>query len=172
MERVLLDSSIYGKIIENRQEDIIRKAIDKDVLKGVFVIYGCNVVRKELRDTPRNIRVGGSQLRVTLLTLFDFLVKSHSFNINQEMRELAYHYYRIYRKIGGKRNENDIINDFLIVAGATTKRLDVVYSEDNKTMVSDKAVEAYKLVNEIKKLRTPNFENYSVFIKEIRRLLT
>ncbi len=171
MKRVLLDTNIYGRIIEERQENIIRESINKDVFKGKFVIYGCNIVIKELRATSKKIKIGNSKLRMALLNLFDILVKEHSFRVTAEMKELAYHYYNIYKKIGGIRSEKEIIKDFFIIAAATIKKLDIVYSEDNKTMLSEKALESYTSVNDIKRLRTPKFESYSNFMKEIRRLL-
>ena len=47
MKRVLPDTNIYGRIIEKSQQDIIYLATQRGVLKGVFVIYGFELIRKE-----------------------------------------------------------------------------------------------------------------------------
>ena len=54
MKRVLLDTNIYGKIIERGEVELIESLMEKE--KGIFV-YGSKVVRKELRNTPKEIAV-------------------------------------------------------------------------------------------------------------------
>ena len=73
------------------------------------------------------------------------------------------------KKFGGSKGVQEIIDDFLIVAAATINRLDIVYSEDSKTMMSAESLKSYELVNSIKKLKTPNFKKYEEFKNEINR---
>lgn len=172
MKRVILDTNVYGKIIEQGDENLIANAVEKNLFAGKLLIYGNSVIRNEIRDVPKKIKTREANLRIALLNIYDRLVGNHKLEITSEVKGLANHYLLVYKKIGGVKNKIDILNDFLIIASATIKKLDIVYSEDNKTMLSEKARKSYLIVNEIKKLRTPNFENYNNFIKEIRRLLT
>ena len=172
MKRVILDTNIYGKILEEFHQNLIKEVIEKGLLKEKLVIYGFDIIRKELRATSRNIKVGDTKVRIALLNLYDILIGKHSLYINSEIKNLAYQYYKVYKELDGVCKEYEILNDFIIVAGASIKNLDVIYSNDNKTMVSEKAIKSYTIVNGIIKIRTPIFENYPRFIKEIRRLLT
>lgn len=49
MKREILDSNIYGKIIEVKDMDFVLNNLPKS---GI-IIYGVDVIRKELRDTPK-----------------------------------------------------------------------------------------------------------------------
>lgn len=160
MKRVLLDTNIYGRILEKGAEKLIREAIETDKLKNKFIIYGNDLIRAELRKTSQRLKIREANLRVALLTIFDILVQQHRFEINRDMEWLAQQYFKVYKEIGGSQSEKVVINDFTIVASAALRNLDIIYSDDSKT-----------IVNEIKRLRTPNFESYSSFINEIRRLL-
>ncbi len=53
-----------------------------------------------------------------------------------------------------------IFNDFKIVACATLKNFDLIVSDDERTMKSQKAMEAYKTVNLEINRRNPTFYSY------------
>ncbi len=55
-----------------------------------------------------------------------------------------------------KHNE-DIANNFLIVASASVAGVKTILSFNRKTMASDKMIEVYNKVNKIKGYRTPTF---------------
>jgi hypothetical protein len=55
----------------------------------------------------------------------------------------------------------------MIVACATLHDLDIVVSEDNKTMLSEYSLKTYQTVNSIKKYKMPQFIGYDKF----RRLI-
>ena len=46
--------------------------------------------------------------------------------------------------------------------------IDILVSNDNKTMSSEESEKAYKSVNEIKKFRTPDFIGFEEFKKMLR----
>ncbi|MBI2545800.1 hypothetical protein HYV81_01330 [Candidatus Woesearchaeota archaeon] len=171
-KRVILDTNIYGRILEEFHQKVIREAVDRGVLKGHFIIYGFDVIRKELRATSRKTIIGNEKVRLTVLNFYDLLVGNHTLVIDQEMKDLAGKYYKVYKELGGSSKEHEILNDFIIVAGSSMKNFDIIYSEDNKTMASETAVKSYKIVNGLNNIRTPYFEDYTKFIKEIRRLLS
>ncbi len=169
MKRVMLDTNIYGKIVENRDEMVVRKAFEQ--LKKPLIVYGFKVVRAELRETSKEVKLYEIKLRTALLSIYDFVVKNHELAITSKINGTAEDYYLTYRKIGGIKSKDEILNDFKIIACAAINNLDIVYSEDNKTMLSDAALTTYSIVNGIKKIRTPKFVNYEEFIKEIKRWL-
>ena len=169
MKRELLDSNIYGKIIENMEVDLILNNLPKS---GI-IVYGSEIIRKELRNTPKekimvteNKRI---KIRLLLLNIYDFVVRNHQLKATDAVKELAEAYFIAYKKFGGIKARNEIINDFIIVSTATLNKLDVVYSEDNKTMLGTKAIQCYELVNSIKKLKTPKFKSYEEFKNEISK---
>ena len=159
MKRVLLDTNIYGLIVLDKD----RLRITEKLSQGSGIkIYGSSAIRKELRDTPKGI-ISGINLRNDLLRLFDYLVGKRNYETTQEMNKMAGDYLAVYRKLGGKTQTNEIINDFLIVACATLHNLDIIVSEDRRTMLSDFAMKSYDIVNPISKRRTPAFIPYDKF---------
>src|SRR3989338_4508710 len=150
MKRELLDSNIYGKIIEKMDADLVLNNLPKS---GI-VIYGSEIIRKELRDAPKEkIMVAENKkikIRLLLLSIYDFIVKNHQLKATGKVKEVAEAYYPAYKKFGGKKTREEISNDFIIVSTAALNRLDVVYSEDNKTMLGTDAIKNYELVNSIK----------------------
>ena len=101
-------------------------------------------------------------LGMDLLRLYDDLVKK-SYDLNSEMENLAGQYYELYQNLGGTFPKIEMMNDFLIIACASLKNLDVVVSHDTKTMFHELAIKAYTSVNKINNLRLPEFIGYEKF---------
>ncbi len=165
MKRVLLDTNIYGLMVIDKDRDRLRDSIEQ--VKTV-VIYGLPLIRKELRDTPKNIKVREVNLRNYLLRLYEEVTKGRTLNITLKEESLADAYFTVYREIGGIASKQELIKDFIIVACASINSLDIVVSQDHKTMVSEKALKSYAIVNKIKKINLPGFLNYEEFKKAIR----
>ncbi len=121
MKRVILDTNIYGRIIERKEEEEIQRSLEK---RKDVVICGFDAVRKELRDLSGETFIGKRKLRILLLTLYNRIARTH-----------------IY----------------------LTTSLDIVVSEDNKTMFSNEAASAYRTVNNLKKYMMPEFIGYEKF---------
>ncbi|MBI4451344.1 hypothetical protein HY642_05190 [Candidatus Woesearchaeota archaeon] len=160
MKRMLFDTNIYGRIVGEKEEEKVKELLDKN---HNIIIYGFDVVRKELRALSQEVISGRKRIRLVLLGLYDRLVKSHVYQTTSPMRQLVEDYYKTYKELGGKRSEKEMLNDFLIVACASLHELDVVVSEDNKTMLSVEALKAYKIVNNLRKYKTPVFLGYGDF---------
>jgi len=79
------------------------------------------------------------------------------------MKELAKEYYKVYNELEGMRSSDEIMNDMLIVACGSIHELDIVVSEDRKTMSSEKCIKAYRIVNGLRKYKTPDFIGYDKF---------
>lgn len=162
--KVLLDTNIYGLIIEQ----------DLDLVESIpncrdIVVYGNNTIRKELRETPKTKKVQATKsYRMLLLNNFDLLVGKHIIPTTKKTEKLAREYFKQYKKSAGAKSWREIKNDFLIVASAALKDLDIVASEDNKTMKSKKAMDSYQLANGKRFLRTPTFFSYKNFKKIVR----
>ncbi len=165
VKQVLLDTNIYGVMVIDFSLDLIKERLSH---KKDLIIFGSKVIRKELRATPTKIKMEGSNLRIDMLTLYDELTQQRTIDITSEMEELAGQYYLSYAKLGGSEKRESIWSDFLIVATATLKQMDIVISNDENTMKSKEAKSGYELVNEIRKLRNPQFLNYEQF-KELLR---
>ena len=162
MKRVLLDTNIYGKIAKEKQPYNILKKIQS---QDKFVFYGIReVIRREIRETPKNIRIlGNKSLRMLLLSLYDNIIKEHELKLNERIQFIAKRYYDVYKELGGVVSVKYIMNDFLIVACATAHNLDVLVSEDNSTMLSNNSLKSYTMINKTLSLRTPEFIGYNKF---------
>ena len=69
-------------------------------------------------------------------------------------------FYVEYRTLGGIRSWKEISSDFKIVAHACMNGLDIVVSEDSRTMLSTIAIKAYKEVALRHSIRLPYFWKY------------
>ncbi len=161
MKRLLLDTNIYGEMIFDADFLGLSRC-----LKEQFVVHGFRVIREELRDIPRSSRLQGRNLRISLLHIYDELIKKE-YHITVEMEQLSKEYYLVYHQLGSIHPYDKMRNDFLIVACATINQIDLVVSEDNKTLLVENALKAYQIVNQQKNRQTPNFIGYL----ELRRLL-
>lgn len=158
--RVLIDTSVYGILAEETPPLMLEKIDSSENL----IVYGFTVVRKELRDTPQNLVKKGRKFRITLLNSYDALTQGHDLQLTKLVEVLAEEYLKNYT---GGISKKKLRSDFLIVACATFNNLDILVSEDNHSMFSRNAIDAYKKVNSENGLKASNF--YS--IKQLAQLL-
>lgn len=165
MLRVIFDTNIYGLIIKEADAaDLERKIISEKE----FLVYNYRLIREELRAVPRTSKLS-KKTRIALLSLYDHITGSHFLEDSIRITNLARRYYDCYRNLGGIYNwDTSIRIDFMIVACASFHELDIIYSEDNKTLVGKTALKAYKHINLKENLRTPSFLGYKDLLKKFR----
>lgn len=168
MERIMFDTSVYGKLV--KEEDVLDK-INSRCKTHEFVIYGAPLIRQELRATPKTTLYGAKKLRILLLNVYDsFITKENQIlKFNKLIETLSGDYFSEYRKNKGNLSNEAMRNDFIIIATATIYQLDVVVSDDEATMLSEKAVNSYMHVNKKYGLRDPKFKKYGEFKTELSR---
>jgi len=166
MFRIMFDTSVYGKLVE---DDLIREKFERKFNSNEYVVYGISVIRKELRKTPKDIVLGNKKLRILLLTLYDSLVKkkNHDLKINPLIEKLSSDYFKEYKKLRGNLSKKEMKNDLIIIATATIYHLDIIVSNDEKTMLSPICLKVYKTVNKRYGLKDPIFKLYKSFKKEL-----
>jgi predicted nucleic acid-binding protein len=168
MKRILLDTNIYEHLLI----EVGKPMLETVVKEKKLIFYGTETVRKELRDIPVSKKYAtGSDLRnlrISLLQLYDLTVGKHHYQSTHQMEDVAEKYFALYRSYGGKEQKEGIISDFLIVACACLHHLDIVVSEDSKTMVSEPAKKAYDAVNHILEFKTPKFYRFLELKKMLR----
>ena len=147
MANVIFDTNVYGKIIEDKDSE---RLIEFIIRKDSFIIHNFKIIRDELRKAPK-----------LALAVYDRLVKTHMNQDTREIDHLADAYHDEYKKMNGVKKKTDIITDFKIVAFASLKNCDLIFSDDEKTMKHPIAKEAYKILNLRKNIRTLTFYNYS-----------
>ncbi|HLD96830.1 MAG TPA: PIN domain-containing protein [Candidatus Nanoarchaeia archaeon] len=167
MKRVMFDTNIYGRMVEEQTHTLI-------VAKAANIkVYGSVVIRKELRNASKKIKIAHEgvqrKIRIVLLILYDSIVHERTLPVTQQTDELAEQYFVAYKKFGGSEGHTAIFNDFILVATATLNTLNIVYSNDRRTMLSEQAITAYSLINEIHGLQTPHFQSYHELIRELER---
>lgn len=165
MKRILPDTNVYGLLAKDSERlEVVRNIkSNKDL-----VTYGFKIIRNELRDVPKNIKVAGRSLRIDLLGLYDELVGNHVIESTSNITKTAENYYKAYREFGGSKSKDEVINDFVIVSSASLNNLDIVISNDERSMLTENAVRAYNLINSVVNKRTPKFISYGQFKKILR----
>jgi len=151
--RVIFDTNIYGFLLQEPNLELVeQKLIHESNLK----VYGCQIIRQELRDKAEK------KARIALLELYDHITKEIRLEEKAKTDKLAKEYYEEAKSIrkGDIRNWEELREDYTIVAIASAYNLDIVFSHDQKTMLSDYSKEAYTKVNLKASLRTPNFVDY------------
>lgn len=104
--------------------------------------------------------------------MYDRITGSHYLRNSIEITILAKKYFDHYRNLGGTYGwDTNIRVDFTIVACASFNGLDIVYSDDQRTMIGKEAMKAYHHINIKKNLRTPYFLKYANLLKKFRRQL-
>ncbi len=166
MKRILFDTSVYGELI---LESMALKKIEEQFINNELIIYGNKIIRDELRETPKRIKLGNKSAKILLLQIYDTFIckENHSIKIGKVTEILSQEYYKAYKKVGGNLSFADIASDFLIVACASLKELDIVVSHDTLTMLSSKAINSYKKVNDENSLRNPHFITYKEYKKRL-----
>ena len=162
MKRILLDANIYGEIVIDPDIEKI-----KNKIRNAGIIYGFWTIRNSMRKTSRSKYVGNHGLRISLLTLYDEITNGKEFAVTDDMKKTALSYYNAYREFGGSKSFDSISEDFTIISCAAFHGIDIVVSDDEKSMLTENAIRAYKLVNEILKKRTPNFIDYEEFKRRL-----
>lgn len=159
--RVMLDTNVYSTLFEQGRTDEYRES----ALQSKVAYYGFSVIRKELRAIPKEIRVENQNFRSMLLDYYDMLVGSHEYGIDKQIEKVAYGYAHEY---SGGISIKKMWNDFLIVACASTHGLDIIVSNDQHSMNSALAQEAYVNVNRSAGLSRPQFKTIHSFEKILR----
>jgi len=147
MVGTLLDTNVYGEIVEDKENtEKIVEAIKRD---SNFIIHNFKVIRDELRKMNK------------ILPLYDALTTNRIIMIESSIEKVAELYFKEYKKIGGiQKKTPNFMNDLRIVACASIKNFNIIYSNDKRTMQQDKTINAYKKINLIFNYRTPTFYSY------------
>ncbi len=163
MKRILFDTSVYGELIKDP------KLVDTLVLRIPLdiVIYGNQIIRKELRAISKEAKLGKESKRKLLLSVYDLFIRktNHDLKITDIIEIIAQKYYSEYRKSGGALAYKAIANDLRIVACASVHHLNIVVSHDTKSMLSEHAISAYAKVNSQYQLEQPDFIPFTKFKK-------
>ena len=109
-KRILLDTSVYGRLAE---DDAIFSLLIERKKDVSVVFYGCTIIRNELRATPKEIRELNKSLRMHLLYLYDTLItkENHNLMVNEFVEMLAKRYMVDYKKQGGAVSYEHFKND-------------------------------------------------------------
>lgn len=165
MKRVLPDTNFYGLLAQDQERLEVVSSIKTN---NRLVIYGFKIIRNELRDVPKKIKVAGKNLRIDLLNLYDEITKNRNLEFNNAIIKIGDNYYKAYKEFGGSKAKQEIIDDFIIVGCASLNNLGIVVSNDERRMVTENAVRAYNLINSVIGRKTPRFINYGKFKNMLR----
>jgi len=159
MKKFILDTNIYGLLFTDIDFHKLHTLLGNK--KEEWRVYGYDVIRKELKKAPSKT-IEKVNVRASLLRAYSsFISKEY---VQEEIYlEIAEDYYQQYLTAGGSLTKEKLWNDFLIVACASVKEINIVVSEDNATLASEIAKIAYKNVNSTRKIRIPDFIGYETF---------
>lgn len=165
MLRVIFDTNIYGLLIREKDAVELERKIKED---KQFVVYGYQPIRQEIREIPKITKLS-KKARIQILRLYDSITGKHFLSNSINITNLARKYYDCYRNFGGIYGwDTSIRIDFMIVACASISKLDIVYSADNKTLLSKQALKAYKHINIKESLKLPTFFTYEELLVRFR----
>ncbi len=103
---------------------------------------------------PAIIFKHGKSLRNILLGIYGELTQNHDYKLDGIAEDTAEQYWKEYE---GGISKRKLIDDFKIVAISSMHNLDIIVSEDDKSMKSGHAIRAYLKVNNLNGFRTPAF---------------
>lgn len=147
MLSMLLDTNVYGRMVEDKDDGLkVAESLAED---PEVVVRNFRLIRNELRRAP------------AILPIYDQVVSSKVVDETHEIRKLANTYFEEYKNHGGHQGRNAFMNDMMIVACATLAQCDIVVSDDQRTLGHPIARSAYATVNLKQALRTPSFLTYS-----------
>ncbi|MBI5390656.1 hypothetical protein HZB02_04150 [Candidatus Woesearchaeota archaeon] len=165
MLRVLFDTNVYGNLLQEPDVDYIQQRIRDE---KEFVVYNFPLIRKEIRNIPRATKAS-KKARILLLGMYDRLTEGHYLKNSLTITGIAKKYFDHYRNLGGTYGwDTNIQIDFMIVACASFNGLDIVYSDDQRTMLGKVALKAYQHINLHENLRSPSFLNYQDLLNKFR----
>ena len=147
MVSVIIDSCTYGNIIKDSKYG--EKVVEKIIKDKTFNVCNFRVIRNELKKAPKQV-----------LEIYDWIVSKKTIIASKKIVDLAEEYYKVYKRNKGGQGKSKILNDFMIVACASIKSCDLVFSDDGKTLKSKNSLKAYKDVNLKEGYRTPTFYSY------------
>lgn len=175
---IILDTNVYGELLVEKGSEKLIEKINQD--KSIC-IYGIDIIEKELKDTPEEIKYQNRMLKGAVLSIYKTLVDkelklfpmaeylaSEYYKKLDELRNSGRYSKTIDNKIK-KYKEEDLKVDFQIIAIASIKNIDIVVSTDKRTILSEIAEETYKRVNKENNLRTPILLKYSDFRRRYSR---
>lgn len=164
-KRMLFDSSVYGQLVIQPE---LAKIISEIAETNKILFYGNELIRRELKNTPKDKRFENRQLRILLLNLYDSLIKEHNLRVTDIVEDVADEYFLQFQKEEGGLGYKEVITDFCIVASASLHKLDIVVSHDTTSMLSKAAVKAYEKVNQKYQLTNPKFIPFNEFKNKIK----
>lgn len=165
MLRVLFDTNIYGNLLEEPDASGIEQRIKEE---KEFIVYNFPLIRVEIRNIPK-VTKASRKARILLLEMYDRITGGHYLKNSIEIVSLARKYFGHYRNLEGTYGwDTNIQIDFMIVACASFYGLDIVYSDDQRTMLGKTAMKAYQHININENLRTPYFLRYGDLLKKFR----
>lgn len=147
MITAILDTNIYGRFIEEKQEGLaLANKIKQD---PNFLIHNFKLIRNELRGAPK------------MLTIYNELVANRVIEETKQIDDLARQYFDFYKANNGVQGQKKILNDFKIVACATILNCDLVVTEDQRTLLNPISIKAYRYINLKNNKRVPTFYRYN-----------
>ncbi len=165
MLRVVFDTNIYGNLLEEPDAEEIERRIREE---KEFVVYNFPLIRKEIRNIPK-LTEASRKARISLLEMYDRITGGHYLRNSIEITLLAKKYFDHYRNLEGSYGcDTNIRVEFMIVACGSFYVLDIVYSDDQRTMLGKDAMKAYHHININERLRTPNFLKYADLLNQFR----
>jgi predicted nucleic acid-binding protein len=144
MDRIYLDTSVFGGYFDNEFEDWTRILFDK-IIQGNFIILYSKLTDAELSNAPERVKNLLLQIPEKQIEVIE---------ISEEAKELANRY--VAEKVVGKSSMADCLH----IALATIYDADVLVSWNFKHIVNLARIRGYNSINyrlghKILEIRTP-----------------
>jgi hypothetical protein len=148
MKNLLLDTNIYGLALEKKDvaNILIFLAEEKQKSGKKYIVLGSEIINDEINATPHK------ETRIKLSDLYQIVI-SGEIRLTDKIKLLALDYFNECKN----NNVRITLEDCQIVASSCFANVNLIVTENRKTMTSPKALEVFAFINKKKRLGVPKF---------------
>jgi len=151
MKNILLDTNIYGLALEKKDvaHALAFLAEEKQKSEKRYFVLGSEIINDEINANPHK------ETKTRLNELYQVVI-SGEIRLTDKIKELALEYLNECKNNSVKIT----IEDCQIVASSCFANVDLIVTDNRKTMMNPKAIDIFTSISRNKKLRTVKFVGY------------
>lgn len=151
MINILLDTNIYGLALEKKDvaHIIVFLTEEKQKSRKKYFVLGSEIINDEINANPHK------ETRARLNELYQVVI-SGEIRLTEKIKGLALEYFNECRN----KSVKITLEDCQIVASSCFANVNLIVTDNRKTMMNPKAIDIFTSINKKKGLRTPKFVGY------------
>ena len=151
MKNILLDTNIYGLALEKKDVAHALAFLAEEKQKSVkkYFVLGSKIINDEINANPHN------ETRTRLNELYQVVI-SGEIRLTDKIKELALEYFNECKN----KSVKITLEDCQIVASSCFANVDLIVTDNRRTMMNPRAVDIFTSISRNKGLRMPKFIGY------------